>query len=1124
MKKYFSYIIAMAFSLMSAKAQTVSVSNVTIKAGETKVVSIYLNNPQTNIVSFQMDLSLPDGVTIDKAGCSLGSRITDASQELVIGKQPDGSFRLISTSLALTPISGTSGEIVKLSLTASNGSIGGTASLKNVILATSNSQKLTPASTSFNVNVSYTLTYTVDGVTYNTSSVTYGTALSAITPPNKEGYTFSGWSGLPATMPNYDVVVTGSFTINSYTLTYMIDGEEYKTETIVYGSAITPESVPTREGYTFSGWSGLPTTMPAHNVVVTGTFTINYYTLTYMVDGAVYKTLSVKYGSTLTPIAAPTKEGYTFSGWSEIPASMPAHNVVVTGSFTINSYTLTYMVDGEEYKTFTIKYGTVLTPEPAPTKEGHTFSGWNGLPATMPAHDVTVTGKFTVNSYILTYKVDGVVYKSFSVTYGTALTPIAAPTKEGHTFSGWSEIPASMPAHDVVVTGTFTINSYTLTYMVDGQVYKTYSVVYGTKITPEPVPVKEGYTFSGWTFIPATMPASNVIVVGSFTIDSYSLTYMVDGEEYKTMTIEYGSEITPENEPTKEGYTFSGWSEIPETMPAEDVIVTGSFMVNSYTLSYIVDGEEYKTDSIAYGTTLIPEEEPTKEGYTFSGWSYIPETMPAEDVVIKGSFSINQYLLTYILDGEEYASYEIDYNTVLTPETVPDKKGMNFSGWGEMPETMPAHNVTLTGAYNWLKETVDGVIYEVADTLNNYVSIIGYEDISEEIGLLSYIEMGGDVYEVYSIADNALPKDVTIYTSIGRLLLWLWTNGYENIKETGTGRSLSVPEMSLVATTASSLTISFANQYPELTETVIVSGSPVEKKENIYEIALTGLEPDKLYEGIASFTISFEDASYTKSYSFRTNPLVLTGLQPKVVSIGNVIVAAETNLNDEETNVGFEWRRTDWTDDFESRTGVAYLYEGIMEGYIRSLNHNYLWKFRPYYTSNSGNTYYGDWKGMDPSDYSYFEPTVHTYAAIAVTDSTAEVKGYVMQGTDNVTTQGFMYWQNTPTPSSRKKVPVDAVVVKVPGHVMKTTLGGLDYDTEYCFVAFVTTSEGETFYGEQQTFRTTSDPDGIEEVKASEEATEVARYDLQGRMIAKPQKGINIIRYSDGTSRKVLIK
>ena len=56
----------------------------------------------------------------------------------------------------------------------------------------------------------------------------------------------------------------------------------------------------------------------------------------------------------------------------------------------------------------------------------------------------------------------------------------------------------------------------------------------------------------------------------------------------------------------------------------------------------------------------------------------------------------------------------------------------------------------------------------------------------------------------------------------------------------------------------------------------------------------------------------------------------------------------------------------------------------MMEGYIRNINSNYLWKFRPYYTSNAGNTYYGEWKGLDPSDYSYFEPTVHTYATINV--------------------------------------------------------------------------------------------------------------------------------------------
>ena len=483
-----------------------------------------------------------------------------------------------------------------------------------------------------------------------------------------------------------------------------------------------------------------------------------------------------------------------------------------------------------------------------------------------------------------------------------------------------------------------------------------------------------------------------------------------------------------------------------------------------------VDGEEYKTASVTYGTAITPEAEPTKEGYTFSGWSEILNTMPAEDVTVTGSFTINQYLLTYILEGEEYKSYEIDFNTALTPEPVPTKKGMTFSGWGDVPETMPAHNVTLTGSYTWSKEVVDGVVYQVADTLNNYVTVVAYEGITGEASLLSHIEIGGDVYEVYSIADDALPKTVTVYTSVGRLLLWLWKNGYEDIKEPETGRDLSAPMLSLVKATASSLKLFFANPYPELAETVKVSGTPVEKGENGYEMALKGLEPDNLYDGLASVTLTFEDASYTKSYSFRTEALTLTALQPKVVSLGNVIVAANSNIDDEETNVGFEWRRIDWTDDFESRSDSAYLYEGIMEDYIRSLNADRLWKFRPFYTSNAGKTYYSEWKGMDPSDYSFFEPTVHTYEPIAVTDSTAEVKGYAMQGTDNVESQGFMNWQSTSSPSSSrmkvKDVPVDATIVEASGHVMKTKLKGLDYDTEYNFVAFVKTTNGETFYGE----------------------------------------------------------
>ena len=859
---------------------------------------------------------------------------------------------------------------------------------------------------------------------------------------------------------------------------------------------------------------------------------IAFYRLTFIVDGEEYKSYQLVDGETIIPEIEPTKEGYTFSGWSEIPETMPTNDVVVNGTFFVNTHTLTYLVDGEVYKTDSISYGTTLIPEEELTKDGYTFSGWSEIPETMPDHDVTVTGTFTINPCTIVFDTDGgSPIQSLSGEAGNTITPPEDPTREGYTFLGWEPaFPETIPQEGLVVKAIWQINSYALVYIVDGEEYKKDTLEYNTPINPEEDPIKEGYTFSGWSEIPEVMPAHDFVITGTFTANSYTIIYMVDGEEYKTSTVVYGSEIIPEEEPTKEGYTFSGWNEVPETMPAGDVVVTGSFTVNSYTLSYMVDGEEYKTSSVVYGSAIIPEAEPTKEGYTFSGWSEIPEMMPAEDVTVTGSFTINQYLLTYILEGEEYMSYEVDYNTVLTPEEVPVKKGMTFSGWNEMPETMPAHDVTLTGSYNWSKETLGGIVYEVADTLSNYASVIGYEGESEEAELLSEVVIGGDSYTVYSIAKDALPKMLTIHISVGRLLLWLWSNDYTDIKETETGRDLSAPEVALVAKSASSLTLSFVNDYPEFSETVEVSGSSIEKGENGYSIKLTGLDPDYEYEGLASVTLTFEDASYTRISSFRTDPLNLTTLEPKVISEGNVIVAAESNLDDEEANVGFKWRRTAWEDDeeiFPSRSGVAYLYEGMMEGIIRNISSN-PWKVRPFYTSNTGNTYYGNWRGIDPSDYSYFEPTIHTYAALAVTDSTAEVKGYAMQGTDDVESQGFMYWENTPSPSSSRRkangIPDEVKIVEVFSPMMKVTLNGLDYDTEYCFVAFIKTANGETFYGEQQSFRTTCDPDGIEEIEDSTLKIEEAWYSLDGKKLAKPQKGINIIRYSDGTTRKVLIK
>ena len=346
----------------------------------------------------------------------------------------------------------------------------------------------------------------------------------------------------------------------------------------------------------------------------------------------------------------------------------------------------------------------------------------------------------------------------------------------------------------------------------------------------------------------------------------------------------------------------------------------------------------------------------------------------------------------------------------------------------------------------------------------------------------------------------------------------------------GFGASTKTFELYLnsVSNTASSL--SCKGSYSEIDANVTSQLAIGEKSVDGNTGTLTGLDPNRSYQ--VKYTVyvpwgtNLENKrAYTKTLDFKTQGLKISTLQPKVISAGNVIVAAESNLDDAETNVGFEWRRTDWSDDFASNTGGAYLYEGTMEGYIRNLYTEKLWKYRPYYLSDSGTYYYGDWVGIDPTNTSYFEPTVHTYAQVNIEGNTALVKGYALRGTDNVVVQGFKYWKRVAgARGNAPAVPKDALTVEASGQVMTAQLTGLDYESDYCYVAFVTTSENETFYGEEQTFRTGIDTSGVDDVRVMQEPEVVARYDLRGRRIDTPQPGINILLMSDGSTRKVFVR
>ena len=179
-------------------------------------------------------------------------------------------------------------------------------------------------------------------------------------------------------------------------------------------------------------------------------------TITYIVDGVVYATIQQKTGETPKLPEPPTKEGYTFKRWKNLPEVMPGEDITVEAEFTINTYEITYVIDDAVFAKQSVTYGEKITPPDAPEKEGYGFSGWENLPTTMPAHDVTVKGLYEVNTYLLRIYLNGVLYQTMAVDYGTVLNIPVPTVPEDMEFKGWTtEIPATMPAHDLDIYGTY---------------------------------------------------------------------------------------------------------------------------------------------------------------------------------------------------------------------------------------------------------------------------------------------------------------------------------------------------------------------------------------------------------------------------------------------------------------------------------------------------------------------------------------------------------------------------------------------------------------------------------------------------------------------------------------------
>ena len=223
-----------------------------------------------------------------------------------------------------------------------------------------------------------------------------------------------------------------------------------------------------------------------------------------------------------------TRTGYTQTGWATVDGGEKVYGLdaVYTKNealtlypvWNTNQYTITFDTNGgSEIAPITQDYGTTITAPAAPTREGYTFIGWDrDIPTTMPAENVTITAKWKVNSYTITFDTaGGSEIASITQDYGTAITVPESPTREGYTFIGWDKaIPATMPAENVTITAQWEINQYTITFdTAGGSEIAPITQDYGTNITAPADPTREGYTFIGWDKeIPTTMPAENITI------------------------------------------------------------------------------------------------------------------------------------------------------------------------------------------------------------------------------------------------------------------------------------------------------------------------------------------------------------------------------------------------------------------------------------------------------------------------------------------------------------------------------------------------------------------------------------------------------------------------------------
>lgn len=390
-----------------------------------------------------------------------------------------------------------------------------------------------------------------------------------------------------------------------------------------------------------------------------------------------YKKQNQKAGNRFVMTFDIYKEGYSFVSWIDADTgeeisfynnivTVPEKNAEYYIRWQVNSYKLIYKNGASEYASYDVDYSTpayeLPVPLKAPEREGYEFKGWSSLPATMPAadmvsvalwEDICTQANFYVNNG------DDTPYASVPLENSEKIiAPNAIPFKTGYQFKGWSLDGKTvtndfgvMGDSDVSVFAVWSPNKYVATFNAnggtfsDGTMKKSFSVEYGSEIDFDEVPTAKDLVFNGWTPKVGTMHNINGLNFRATWVNK-GLTYYtvrtyvmgVDGK-YVSSDKMYNAdnlEIVNADYTVDEGFELNRpKSNLTGAVLSDSSLVLKVYLDRKLCDFYVnVDGKKVRKTYL-YGEKIEKPANPEKEGYVFLGWEpAVPDTMPSTDYTV----------------------------------------------------------------------------------------------------------------------------------------------------------------------------------------------------------------------------------------------------------------------------------------------------------------------------------------------------------------------------------------------------------------------------------------------------------------------------------------------------------